>query len=133
MAHSGFVSLSSPVRSGRNSYFVFSRGLIRTSLLPFILLCTMLGFITGAMAQLPGVGPQSYEAQNGEVSVDNLNIHLDIPIVRKSGIGLPLSFSLIYNSNFYLNNGGAWQGEGSVASSNIYGWNFLDFLEAELV
>jgi RHS repeat-associated protein len=61
-------------------------------LLPLVLLAS-----TWVLAQ--GTGVQPLEATNGEVSLDTLNIHLELPLVRKPGIGLPLNLSTSYNSN----------------------------------
>jgi len=49
----------------------------------------------------PAPGNLPGEAQYQEVSIDTLNIHLDIPIVFKAGIGLPFSFGLHYNNNIW--------------------------------
>ena len=46
-------------------------------------------------------GLQEGEALYKEVSMQNLNIHWDIPIVDKAGIGLPLKYALHFNNNFY--------------------------------
>ncbi len=95
MARCGFgVSLSSSVRSNLNSLLIVSRG-ARNFLLPFVLLCATLG-----LAQ--GTGVQPTEATNGEVSLDTLNVHIDIPIVRKAGVGLPFSYSLPLNTNIWV-------------------------------
>jgi RHS repeat-associated protein len=105
MARSGFaVSLSSLFPSSRNSFPILSHG-ARNLLLLFVLLCTTLGF-----TQTGGEGVQPTEATNGEVSLDTLNIHLDLPIVSKPGIGLPYTADITYNSNFWTLNaaGFAW-------------------------
>ena len=106
MARSGFVvSLSSQVCNGLNlsSLFVISRATIFLVLLVFLT-------ATLALAQFDvgGNGVQPTEATNGEVSLDTLNIHLDIPVVSKSGVGLPFSFGLHFNNNIWLVSSGAW-------------------------
>lgn len=55
-----------------------------------------------------GTGLQALEVTNGEVSLDTLNIHLDIPIVSKQGIGIPLALNMSYNSNSWGISGGSW-------------------------
>ena len=95
------VSLSSLAPSSRNSLLVILR-VASNALLPAALVCAMLS--PPAYAQ--GVAPT--ESTNGEVSTDTLNIHLTIPIVRKSGIGLPLAAALNYNSNAWQPGAGAW-------------------------
>jgi len=103
MARSSFVlSLSS--RSSRNPLLVLSR-CARTLLLPAVLACSMLGFTPGAMAQL---GVQPTEAADGEITLDTLNIAINVPIVKKSGL-IPLSFNLTYNSNLWGPSGGVWE------------------------
>ncbi len=62
-------------------------------LLPLVLLAATLGF-----AQRP----QGNAPQVGEVSTDTLNIGLTIPVVSKKGVGLPFSFNLYFNNNFWL-------------------------------
>src|SRR5205807_5992990 len=65
---------------------------------------------------------QPYEPQQGEISTDTLNIHLDIPIVSKQGIGLPFKASLTFNNNFWTNVSGNWQ-----PSAYPTGWGWLSF------
>lgn len=67
---------------------------LETFLLPFVLVMSSLG-----LAQSTGIQPT--EAMNGEVALDTLNIHLEIPLVNKAGIGLPVSLKMTYNSNFW--------------------------------
>src|SRR5271163_2348484 len=94
------VFLSSRVRSSRNSLLVLARG-ARNFLLLLLCLSATLGFTQGAFAQVAGAGVQPTESVNGEITLDTLNIHIDIPIMHKAGIGLPLSFGLHYNSNLW--------------------------------
>jgi hypothetical protein len=69
----------------------------------FALGALILSMAVGAIAQNSGSanGVQPFESQTNEISLDTLNIHLDIPIVDKAGVGLPFSFALHYNSNFW--------------------------------
>jgi RHS repeat-associated protein len=115
MARCGFVvSLSSAVGSNRNSLPVFFRG-AGYCLLPFVLLTATLGF---AQFDVGGNGVQATEATNGEVSLDTLNIHLDIPIVNKAGVGLPFSYALHFNNNMWT-----WTSATKtwIANANTYG------------
>ncbi len=67
-----------------------------------LFLSATLDFTTNALAQASqGNGVQPTEAQDGDVSLDTLNVHITIPIVQKSGIGLPLNLALNYNSNIW--------------------------------
>jgi hypothetical protein len=69
---------------------------------PALLLIATLGFTGIANAQATtGNGQQPTEATSGEVSLDTLNIHLNIPLVSKAGIGVPVSLSLSYDSNLW--------------------------------
>ena len=93
----------------------------------FWLILAFFAFTSESLAQLPGtVGVQPFEAQHNEVSVDTLNVHLDIPVVSKAGIGLAFKYALSYNNNFWTvintgsskywlpgpNSGGRWAGGG---------------------
>lgn len=64
-------------------------------LLPLALLCSM------AVPALAQYGVQPTEATAGEVSLDNLNVHLDLPILGKAGL-IPFSVSETYNSNAFV-------------------------------
>jgi len=92
---------------------------LKKLLLPFVLLTATLGFSQAVQ----GNGVQPGEAQNSEVSLDTLNIHLDIPLVNKKGIGLPTALSLSYNSNLWL--GGTLTHPGAFRPSSAVtpGWN----------
>lgn len=106
MARSGFVvSLLSQVYNGRNLNSLLFLLRARMFLLPCVLLTATLAL---AQYDVGGNGVQPTEATNGEVSLDTLNIHLDIPVVSKSGVGLPFSFGLHFNNNIWLLSSGAW-------------------------
>jgi RHS repeat-associated protein len=66
-------------------------------------------------------------SQNEAVNLQNGNVHLTIPIVSKPGRGLPINFSLSYDS-LVLREFGGWSfvnppGAG-VMPLDTYGWNF---------
>jgi YD repeat-containing protein len=131
MARSGFVvSPSSPVRSTCNSSPLFSRSARAITLtlllhtfpksltLAALVLSVVFSFtLNNAEGQTVTGGVQATEATNGEVSLDNLNVHLDIPLVTKQGVGLPFSWALHFNSNLWTPNTTthAWTGKG-------FGW-----------
>ena len=75
----------------------------------------VLGF--GQAPTTTGVRP--WESTSGEVALDTLNIHLDIPIVTKNGIGLPFSFGLHFNNNFWYPFAGQWV---SGSPTTDFGW-----------
>jgi hypothetical protein len=68
---------------------------------------------------------QPWETTEGEISLDTLNVDLNIPIVDKDGVGLPFSFGLHFDNNFWYpgscgnpNTGSAcWQ-----PNTNHWGW-----------
>jgi RHS repeat-associated protein len=86
--------------------------LLRT-LLPFTLLISTLGFTQN----VGGNGVQPTEAMNGEVALDTLDINLNIPLLTKPGIGLPLSLVMSYNSN-------VWQGPAQWEPSGDLFWAY---------
>src|ERR1035437_81458 len=90
-------------------------------LLTMFLLLSTLGF---SQANSTAFGVQNTEASKGEVSFDTLNIHLDIPVVDKTGVGLPFSLGLHFNNNFWYNipcpngtSGSCW-----VPNASVFGW-----------
>ncbi|MGH9541655.1 MAG: RHS repeat domain-containing protein [Terriglobales bacterium] len=42
----------------------------------------------------------------GQINLANLNLHLVIPIVRKSGVGMPFSYALLFDSSIWNPQGG---------------------------
>ncbi len=82
-----------------------------------MLLMSTLGFTQN----VGGSGVQPTEATNGEVSLDTLNIHLDIPLVNKTGVGMPLSFGLHYNSNVWGIDGSTWGSAAETPTANGWG------------
>jgi RHS repeat-associated protein len=72
-----------------------------------------------------GTGLQPTETTNGEVSVDTLDVNLDIPIVSKSGIGLPLTFGLHFNNNHWIPGAGSQPWYSATFSSATNGWTGL--------
>jgi len=55
-----------------------------------------LGGLVSTSAGQTAEGVQEGETMYKEVSVQNLNLHWDIPIVDKAGIGLPFKYALHY-------------------------------------
>ena len=69
-------------------------------------------------------GVQALETHDGEISLDTLNIHLDIPLVDKPGVGLPFSFGLHFNNNFWVPTY-VWCMTGSYCwqpNASVWGW-----------
>jgi hypothetical protein len=61
------------------------------------------------LAFAQGAGIQPGEIQQGDVSLDTLNVHLDIPVLpTKAGNGLPFSFGVHFNNNFYTISSSKW-------------------------
>jgi hypothetical protein len=90
------------------------------------LVLVLCGFISTAAGQT-AEGIQEGEAMYKEVSVQNLNIHYDIPIVDKAGIGLPLKYALHFNNNFYHvaysdQTGLSWWTIDDTFGSSAHGW-----------
>jgi hypothetical protein len=118
MARSGFVvSLSSlPFQS-----IAIPQSLPRAARV-LLLSCALLSATAGFTQYMGGSGVQPTEATNGEVSLDTLNIHIDIPIVNKAGVGMPFSFGLHYNSNVWGINGSTWGPALSTSPTTANGW-----------
>ena len=114
MARIGFgLSLSSAVRSSRNSSPILSRS--ARHVLPLLLLW-------GALSFAQGVQPN--ESTSGEVALDNLNIHLDIPLVSKDGIGLPTKLAMHYNSNSWVGFNGSQVALAGASNGNAVAGGF---------
>jgi RHS repeat-associated protein len=64
-------------------------------------LCTLfLLLATLGYAQAPSnYGTQGVAPSVAEVSTDTMNIHLDIPVVNKTGVGIPFNMNLSFNNN----------------------------------
>src|SRR5438309_5668924 len=88
----------------------------------FILFATLLLVASSLFGQSDPVGVQPFSTQLGNVDAATLNVHLSIPVVSKAGIGLPFSYDLLFNNNFWSTDGGYWVG---VTSSTYYGWSQL--------
>jgi hypothetical protein len=101
MARFGFVL--SPVPRSFSPNLVLPRN-ARAFLLRAVLACCMLGFTSSVMAQF---GVQPTEATDGDVTLDTLNVAINVPIVTKPGL-MPFSFTLHYNSNLWGPSGGVW-------------------------
>ena len=86
----------------------------RNIFFPIALLSVMFGLTTNAIAQDPsnGNGIQPFETHEGEISLDTLNVHIDIPLVSKTGVTDPFTFGLHYNSEFWV--------PASCADTNVY-------------
>ncbi len=92
---------------------------------PFPLAILLLAVVAGAFAQDPtnADGVQPLEAQYSEVVLNDLNLHLDIPIVNKAGVGLPFAFGLHFNNNFYDPISGKWaQNWNFMGGVSAFGW-----------
>jgi len=82
--------------------------LFKNILLPIVLLTVIMSHNQACAQATAGTGLQPLEPTNGEVALDTLNIHLNIPIVNKPGIGMPLSLAMSYNSNSWGVSAGYW-------------------------
>ena len=90
-------------------------------------LVSVLAVCSGLSLAQPA-GLQVVEPVSAEVALDNLNIHIDIPLVNKKGIGLPLNIGLHFNNNIWFPGPtqgykDVWQSIGSGLPGN--GWSGL--------
>ena len=94
------------------------KNVFKKSLLPLVLLLSTFGFSQRPNGNAPLVGG---------VSTDTLNVGLNIPLVSKSGVGMPFDASLTYNSNFWSI---AVYGDGTAAWTVPVGVGWSDAADA---
>jgi RHS repeat-associated protein len=87
----------------------------------FVVLC--LSVQTGVGQSDPN-GVQPFSTQIGPVDAATLNIHMNIPVVKKAGIGLAFAFDIVHNNNFWKLSGSQWLPYGNASS---YGWDYPIF------
>ena len=95
---------------------------------PHITVLALLAVCHGAFAQ-SNTGVQPFGSFTGggldTINVRNGNLHISIPILSKSGRGLPFSYSLSYDSTIWQPAGPDFRDNGPtqwVPAPN-YGWN----------
>jgi RHS repeat-associated protein len=82
-----------------------------------------------AVAQGNGIQPGSVQVGGPDVlGMNDLNIHLTIPLVSKQGIGMPFSMGLSFNNNFWNKVGSqaTWSQQNTFAPIINNGWWIFD-------
>src|SRR5438105_4970277 len=80
-----------------------------------------------ALAQGNGIQPGSVQVGGPDVlGMNDLNIHLTIPLVSKQGIGMPFSMGLSFNNNLWNKLGSpiTWTQQNPTAIVNNGWWIF---------
>jgi hypothetical protein len=76
-----------------------------------VVLCIFLSAVAPASAQVAtGIPPFSSMAPStfDAVNLTNLNVHFEIPVVHKAGVGLPFNYNLVYDNSVWYPVGTYW-------------------------
>jgi|SRR5271169_548275 len=79
--------------------FVLSLASLVHCSLPLVLLCASLGLTQSVSAQNPTDSAQPTEPTSGEVSLNDLDAHINFSIVNKLEVGIPFSLGLSFDNN----------------------------------
>src|SRR5437773_6433655 len=85
----------------------------------FLLFVALLLSTSTLVGQNDPIAIHPFETRLGAITADTLNIHLSVPVIKKTGIGLPFSYDLVFNNNFWTPNGSQWSPGGEIA----FGWS----------
>jgi RHS repeat-associated protein len=74
------------------------------AVLAAILVCAASAQVSTGVPPFSSIGGGPFDA----INLGNLNVHFAVPVVSKAGRGLPLSYSMSYDSSVWYPSGGAW-------------------------